>query len=238
MNSLDRGSSKRRTIKEMPVELRPRERLERGGAEHLNEAELIAILLRTGTTSETVVELATRLLAEYEGLEGLVRASLEELKKIKGIGPAKAVELQSAIELGRRIATLPGKRGEVIRGAEDVPGLVGARLRYRPKECLVALILNAKHQLLGECEVSVGTAEEALAHPREVFREVVRRSGCAVILVHNHPSGDPTPSKDDISITEQMCSAGRSLGIPVLDHVIIGDATHVSMRKEGVVRFE
>lgn len=222
----------------MPAELRPRERLERRGAEHVSEAELIAILLRTGTTSETVLELATRLLSEYEGLGGLVRASLEELKTTKGIGTAKAVELQSAIELGRRIATLPGRRAEVIKGAEDVLRLVGPRLRYRPQECLVALILNAKHQLLGEPDVSVGTAEEALAHPREVFREAVRKNGCAVILVHNHPSGDPTPSKDDISITEQMCSAGRDLGIPVLDHIIIGDAAYSSMRKEGLVRFE
>ena len=238
MNSLDKGVAKRRTLKELPIELRPRERLERVGAENLNEAELIAILLRTGSVSETALELAASLLVESEGLEGLVHKSLEELKGIKGIGPAKAVELQSAIELGRRIANLPGKRVEVIRGADDVPRLLGSRLRYRTKECLLALILNAKHRLLGECEVSVGTADEALAHPREVFREAVRRSGSAVILVHNHPSGDPTPSKDDVYITEQMCNAGRILGMPVLDHVIIGDAAHISMRKEGLVQFE
>jgi DNA repair protein RadC len=222
----------------MPAELRPRERLAREGAEHLSEADLIAILLRTGTTSETVVGLANRLLTEFKGLGGLVDATLEELKKTKGIGPAKAVELQSAIELGRRIATLPGRQAETIREADDVARLLGPRLRYRPKECLVALILNAKHQPIGEQEISVGTAEEALAHPREVFREVVRRSGCAVILVHNHPSGDPDPSRDDILMTEQMCSAGRILGIPVLDHVIIGSGVHVSMRKNSGVRFE
>jgi len=235
---LGNDRAKRRTIKDMPVELRPRERLEREGAEHLNEAELIAILLRTGTARETALDVAASLLADLNGLEGLVQASLEELKKHEGIGTAKAVELQSAIELGRRIATLPGRRAPLVNGADDVSLLLGPRLRYRPKECLIALILNAKHQLIGECEVSVGTAEESLAHPREVFREVVRRNGCAVILAHNHPSGDPTPSRDDIAITEQMCGAGRILGIPVLDHVIIGDQVHLSLRKEALVRFE
>jgi len=217
--------------------MRPRERLQAEGAQALSAVELIAILLRTGTPEQTAVEVAAQLLEQFGGLAELSRATLPELEKVKGVGSAKAIELQAAFELGRRLPGLPLKRGVRIRGAEDVFQYMHARLRELRRESLYLLLLDRKHRVREELKVSEGTLDTAMAEPREIFAEALRRNAAAAILVHNHPSGDPTPSRDDVVATRELCEWGERLGIYVLDHIIIGDGVYVSMRKEGSARF-
>jgi len=208
-------------IQEMPDEDRPREKMMKQGASALSESELIAILLRTGTVGSNAVDVARELLMRHQSLEALSRSSARELARIKGIGLAKALQLAAAFELGKRLA-----QESPLRGKLDTPDLIydllGPEMRMLSKESLRAVLLDTRLRLMRVEEIALGTLSECPAHPREVFRPALVHSAFAVILAHNHPSGDPTPSPSDIQMSRRMSEAARLLQIRLLDHVIIG----------------
>ncbi|WP_274649956.1 RadC family protein [Paenibacillus humicola] len=220
-------------LKDIPSEDRPRERLMNNGAEALSHAELLAILLRTGTKRESAVLLASRILKECGSLRGLVDMSVGELTAIRGIGPAKAVQLRAGIELGRRLARSAGSEAPVIRKPEDAADLLMEELRYLKKEHFVCLFLNTKNQVIARETLSVGTLNASLVHPREVFRAAIKCSSASIICIHNHPSGDPSPSPEDIAMTRRLKEAGELAGIDVLDHLVIGDNRYTSLKEQG-----
>lgn len=221
-------------IREMPAGERPRERLRDFGAGALSNAELFAILLRTGSMGENVLALSTRLLAKHEGLNGVARLSFAELCDVHGMGEAKASQLCAALELGRRLATTHPESRAVIRSPADVAGLLMTEMSLLTQESLRVLLLNTKNQVLRIHEVYQGNVSSAMVRPAEVFREAVRQNCPALIAVHNHPSGDPTPSKDDIAVTADLLQAGRYLGIDLLDHVVIGQGRFISLKERNL----
>ena len=223
------------TLRDVPKEERPRERMLRYGAKALSNAELLAILLRTGTVSETAVSLAQRLLRECGSLRGLAEMSPDQFVRIKGIGEAKALQILAGIELGRRISRAAAEEKASIRSPRDAAAYLMEDLRYLKKEHFVCLFLNTKHQVIGEETLSVGSLNASIVHPREGFLAAIRRSSAAIICAHNHPSGDPTPSGEDIEITRRLKEAGQIIGIEVLDHLIIGDGNFVSLKERGLM---
>lgn len=227
-------------IKDFPAEDRPRERLVRCGAAALSNAELLAIIIRTGTKDVTAIDLAYKLLsfrgqAGDEGLRQLVEATVEELSSVKGVGLAKAVQVKAAIELGRRMGTAAGRRRSTVRTPEDVCRLLMEEMRYLDKEQFRTLLLNTKNELLRVELVSVGCLNSSIVHPREIFKGPIRWSAAAIVLVHNHPSGDPSPSREDTAVTRRLVEAGQLLGIDVLDHVVLGDNRFVSLKEKGLM---
>ncbi|MGE7270624.1 RadC family protein [Brevibacillus panacihumi] len=220
-------------LKNVPYYDRPRERLLRVGAIHLSDTELLAILLRTGRENETAYQLAARLLATFGDLHGLAQAAHSELTEIKGIGQVKAIELQAALELGRRLHSAPRQRRAAIRLPRDVAELMAPELAHLTQEHFVCLFLNTKNHVIGKQTIFVGSLDSSIVHPREVFKEAIRRSSASVICLHNHPSGDPTPSREDIAVTHTLREAGELVGISLLDHVIIGDGKYISMKEQG-----
>lgn len=223
----------RMLLRDVPREDRPRERLMNDGADALSNAELLAIMLRTGTRNESALHLAARILRACGGLRQLVDMDIAELMRIRGIGPAKAVQLRAGIELGRRLARRTADPSPAIRRPEDAADLVMEDLRYEMKEHFVCLFLNTKNQVIGRETLSVGTLNASLVHPREVFRAAIKRGSAAIICLHNHPSGDPTPSPEDIALTGRLRDAGALVGIDVLDHIVIGDGRFVSLKERG-----
>jgi len=222
------------TIKKMAAELRPRERLAAHGVQSLSDAELLAILLRSGTVTVTAIDLANQILSRFGGLRGLAEAGIEELQAVKGVGPAKSAEVRAAFELGRRAACRPGEWQPTVRTPEEAAGLVMEEMRYFDREHFWALVLNTKNRVLAVEKVSVGTLNSSGVHPRELFKNAIRRSAAAVILIHNHPSGDPTPSPQDVELTQRLFEAGEIVGIRVLDHIVIGDNKFTSLKLEGL----
>lgn len=227
--------SKQVMMKDLPKDERPREKLMNRGAESLSNAELLAILLRTGTQEESVMRLAERILIEAgeEGLSGLAHSSIESLMKRKGVGEAKAITIAAALELGKRVAIGDSKKRIIIRSSDDIANYMIPRLRYCDREHFYAILLNTKNHIIASPLVSIGTLSESLVHPRELFKEAVNHSASSIILVHNHPSGDPSPSREDVMMTRRIIEGGRLLDIQVLDHVIIGDNTYISLREQG-----
>ncbi|WP_282941272.1 DNA repair protein RadC [Paenibacillus sp. RC67] len=223
------------TLRDVPNEERPRERMMEYGAQALSNAELLAILIRTGTVQESAVHLAQRLLSQAGGLRSLVDMSLQQLTEIKGIGSAKGLQIQAGIELGRRLARSGMKETVTVRSPEDVSGLLMEEMRYLQKEHFVCLFLNTKNHIIGQETLSMGSLNAAIVHPREVFRAAIKRSSASIICVHNHPSGDPTPSSEDIQLTERLTEAGEIIGIDVLDHIVIGDRRYVSLKEQGLM---
>jgi len=225
------------TIKDLPYSERPYEKLEAFGAEILSDAELLAIIIRTGNRNETAVALAQRLLTYDAGNKGLTfiyDMSLEELKGIKGIGRVKAIQLKALMELSKRIASAKatGKR-QSITSPGDVAKMLMEEMRHLKKEVFKVVLLNTKNNIIKVVNVSVGSLTASIVHPREVFTEAVKSVCNSVIFVHNHPSGDPQPSVEDIETTKRLVSAGDILGINVLDHIIIGDGKYVSLKERG-----
>lgn len=220
-------------IKDFPKDERPRERFIKHGPESLSNQELLAILLRTGTKAESVLQLAQRLIKEFEGLRMLKDATLEELTQIKGIGEAKAIQILAAVELGRRINSLSNEERYSIRSPEDGANYVMEEMRFLNQEHFVCLYLNTKNQVIHKQTVFIGSLNASIVHPREVFREAFRRSAASIICIHNHPSGDPTPSREDIEVTRRLKECGRMIGIEILDHIIIGDKRFVSLKEKG-----
>lgn len=223
------------TIKEMPVELRPRERLLKEGPQLLSDIELLAIMLRTGSTGLSAVELATVLLGRFGGLKQLLDVSTEELSEFKGMGPAKVAQIRAALELGRRVAMATAWDRPAIKSPENAAALVMEEMRHLDREHFWALLLNTKNQVLSREIVSIGTLNSSAIHPRELYKAAIRRSAAGVILVHNHPSGDPTPSQQDIDVTKRLIEAGNIIGINVLDHLVIGDNKFVSFKARGLM---
>lgn len=220
-------------IKDVPKEDRPRERLLTVGAGHLSNQELIAILLGSGTKKESVMSLSGRVLMHFEGLKLLNDATIEELVAIKGIGVAKGVQLLAAIELGKRMNHYKPIERYVIRSPEDGAEFVMEEMRMLNQEHFVVLFLNTKNQIIHRQTIFIGSLNASIVHPREVFREAVKRSSASIIVAHNHPSGDPAPSQEDIHVTRRLVEAGKMIGIEVLDHLIIGDRKFVSLKEKG-----
>ncbi len=222
-------------LRDLPHEERPRERMMQYGAEALSHAELLAILLRTGTQQESALHLAQRILMQAGNLRQLVDLSLEELMEIKGIGAAKALQLKAGIELGRRLALSRHTLSPAIRSPRDVSDLLSEQLRYLQKEHFVCLFLNTKNVVIAQETLSIGSLNAAVVHPREVFRAAIKCSSASIICAHNHPSGDPTPSKEDVQLTQRLIEAGSIVGIDVLDHIVIGDGQYVSLKERGLI---
>jgi DNA repair protein RadC len=214
---------------------RPRERLAAFGASVLSDAELLALLLRTGGAGGDALAVATSLLEAHSGLHGLARAGASELAATAGIGPAKSASVCASLELGRRLAARRLHPGTAIRGPGDVFAHFHPRLRHIPQERFIALLLDGRHRVLREETVSQGTLTASLVHPREVFRSALRESAAALILVHNHPSGDPTPSAEDREVTRRLVRAGELLGVRVMDHVVVAERGFRSLREEGLI---
>jgi len=218
-------------IRDMPSSERPRERLRRMGASTLSNAELLAIILRTGAAGENVVAQATRLLSRFNGLTGLARASVGELCAEHAIGEAKASQVLAALELGRRLlATHPDER-PVVRTPEDIANLLLADMALLEQEHLRVVLLNTRNQVLAAPEVYKGTVNATHVRISDLFRDAVREGCPSIIVVHNHPSGDPTPSADDVAMTRQVAEAGALLNIDVLDHVVLARNGFVSLRE-------
>ncbi len=221
-------------IKDMPEELRPREKLLSRGEGALSDAELLAVLIGQGTRGLNAVELANQLILEHKGLRNLRDLSIEELMQHKGIGVAKAVTIKAALELAKR-SSLGVPYRVTVRSPVDVTYLVMEEMRYFDREYFRVLYLDRKGTLLVMEDVSVGSLHSSFVHPREVFKTAVKRSAASIILVHNHPSGDPSPSKEDIQTSNRLIQAGSILGIEVLDHIIIGDGRYCSMKEKGLI---
>jgi len=223
------------TIHDLPVADRPRERLQRLGVEALSAQEILALILGRGIAGESVMVTAQRLLSQFGGLKGITGASLEELAQVRGIGIAKSAQIKAAVELASRVEGYSESAGKTsVKTPEDVAGLVQGRLKGKKKEYFLALLLDTRNQLIKVAEISVGSLDSSIVHPREVFKEAISASAAAVIFVHNHPSEDTEASEDDIRLTKRLAEAGEIVGIDVLDHIIIGGKSYTSLKRDGL----
>ena len=224
-----------KSIKDWPESERPRERLLREGPNSLSAAQLLAIILRTGGEGRSALDLAIEVLNTFGELTKIEMASLREITSIKGMGKAKIAQIKAAFELGRRLAEEPFIKGSVFSSGHDVFAYFRGRFKNLKKEVFYCMMLDAKNRILKDCKVSEGTLTNSLIHPREAFKDAIKESAVSVIFVHNHPSGDPSPSREDILVTERLVSVGEVIGIRVLDHVIIGDEKYTSMKEKGYI---
>ncbi len=231
-------------VRDMPVRERPREMFDRMGAGELPSSVLLALLLRSGVPGVSVIELGQNLLREYGSLTALAQAPLEELASVRGMGRVKAQVLKAALELARRMTEETAPERRTIRAPADAAAILREKARVLEREVFWVLLLDAKHRLKKPpVEVTTGLLDASLAHPREVFREAIRTASAAVVLVHNHPSGDSSPSAEDIRLTRQLVEAGRVIDMDVLDHIILGHvqeaggAGYTSLRESGLVDF-
>ncbi len=222
------------TIKELPEGERPRERLEHYGAGALSSAELLAIILRVGTKDENVIRLAQRLLTTYGGLAGLSQAPYSELVTIKGLGQAKTTQLKAAFELGRRLLVAAPHERPIVKTPADAANLLMVEMGMLEQEHLRAVILDSKNHVLKVHTVYIGSLNTAVVRVGELFREAIRLNAAAMIVAHNHPSGDPTPSSEDVYVTRSIVEAGKLLNIDVLDHLVICQSRWVSLKERGL----
>jgi DNA repair protein RadC len=225
-----------KSIKDWPEGERPREKLLRDGAHNLTVAQLLAIILRTGGGGKSALDLAMEILNTFAELRKIEMASLIECTSIKGMGKAKVAQLKAAFELGRRLAEEPFIRGPAFSSGHDVYSYYHGRFKNLQKEVFYCLMLDVKNRILKDSRISEGTLTNSLIHPREAFKDAIKESAAAVIFVHNHPSGDPSPSREDILITERLVNVGDLIGIKVLDHLIVGDGKYMSMREKGYIK--
>jgi len=222
-------------IRDIVKDDQPRERLLIEGVSSLSNTELLAVLLRTGTKEESVLALAGRILHHFDGLRMLKDATVEELTNINGIGIAKAAQLIAAFELGRRMVRIEYKERYSIRSPEDCANYMMEEMRFLQQEHFVCLYLNTKNQVMHRQTVFIGSLNASIVHPREVFREAFRRSAASIICLHNHPSGDPAPSREDIEVTKRLAECGKIMGVDLLDHIIIGEHRFVSLKEKGYI---
>lgn len=220
-------------IKELPQDERPRERLIHHGAEALSNAELTAIALRTGSRKHNALQLAHELLSRFGGLGGMARASVSELCEVPGIGQAKAAQIHAAIELGKRLILADASRRDQIRNPGDAAIIFQARLRTEVQEQMMVMLLDTQHRVMRLETVYVGNVNASMIRVAEIFREAIKQNATAIIVAHNHPSGDTTPSSDDVRVTQEIARAGKMLDINVLDHIIVGGNSFCSLKQEG-----
>lgn len=221
-------------LRDMPAQDRPRERLVQVGAQALSTTELLAITLRTGVGGENVVRLSERLLSNFGSLPGLARASLAELTSVKGIGPAKAVEIKAALEIGRRLMAAAPEERSVVTSPADAANLLMSEMMYLEQENLRLILLDTRNKVLKTPTIYVGSLNTSVIRVGELFRAAIRENAAAFIVSHNHPSGDPAPSPEDVNVTRQIVQAGKLLDVDVLDHIIIGHQRFVSLRERGL----
>lgn len=223
------------SIKSWPEDERPRERLLRLGADNLSNAHLLAIMLRTGGGGKSAIDLAMEILTNFGDLKSIDSASLKEFVSLKGMGTAKVAQIKAAFELGKRLLSEPDEKGPVFSSSHNVYSYYYPQVKDLKKEIFYCAMLDAKNRIFRNCKISEGTLTNSLIHPREAFREAIKESAASIIFVHNHPSGDPNPSREDISITERLVHTGEIVGIRVLDHVIIGDGKYTSFMDNGLL---
>ena len=226
------------TILDLPPCERPRERLREHGPRYLNNAELVAILLRSGVAGENAINVAMRILAEFDGLAGLARAGYAELCGLHGLNHAKSSEIMAALELGRRIASLAPEERAQISCPQDAASLLAAEMEPLVQENLVVLLLNTRNQVVARRTIYIGTVNSSAVRPAEVIRPAIRENAPSIIVAHNHPSGDPTPSPEDISVTRDLAAAGKLMDIELLDHLIIGHGGRFTSLKEKRLGFD
>ena len=225
------------TIKGWPAQDRPRERLLEKGAQALTDTELLAIIIRIGnaSTHESAIDHARLLLSQFGGLKGIDEASVNELASVKGMGPAKVAQIKACLEISRRIGNQRWEVGQPLRSSEDVFRHFRDQLEKENRELFYVVLLNNKNRKIREVKISEGSLTASLVHPREVYNPVIRESAAAVIFVHNHPSGDPAPSPEDVDITRRLKEVGEVMGIRVLDHIVIGRDRYFSFSDKGMI---
>lgn len=224
------------TIKEMPEYERPREKLIRYGSETLSNSELLAILIRTGSKEQSALELANTVLSsDNNGIRFLAKCTVEELNTIKGIGKSKACQIIAAIELGKRLSRSTLESKKAIRSPKDVKDIFIDDMRFLEKEHFKVVFLNTKNEIIAFETISIGSLNASIVHPREVFNRAIKKSSASIILLHNHPSGNCEPSKEDINVTKRLIEAGKIIGIEVLDHIIIGDGDYFSLKENSLI---
>jgi DNA repair protein RadC len=224
------------TVHDLPLSERPRERLAKLGSEALSSQEILALILGRGIRGESVIITAQKLLSRFGNLKNLASASIEELTQTKGIGPAKAAQIKATFELSKRLEhSLTEDTKITVKSPEDVVKTARNLLKGKKKEHFVVICLDTRNHLIKTSTVSIGSLDCSIVHPREVFKDAISSSAASVIFIHNHPSGDPTPSEDDIKMTKRLIEAGEIIGIEVLDHIIICDSEHLSMKAKNLV---
>jgi DNA repair protein RadC len=222
-------------IRDLPDDERPRERLIRNGPHVLSNTELLAILIRVGRKGESVIRVAERLLAEVGSLRGLAQSSHEDLTKVNGIGQVKATELLAALELGKRVSAFSDDSRPIIHSPGDVYRLFGMDMRFLSQEQFRVLCLDTKCGVIRSRLITQGSLNASVVEAREVYREAISSNSASLVAIHNHPSGDPSPSHEDIELTKKLLEAGKILGIELLDHIVIGDGKYVSMKERRLM---
>jgi len=223
------------TVHDLPPGERPRERLFKLGSEALSAQEILALILGRGIKGESVMVTSQKLLSRFGNLKGVANASVEELTQTRGIGPAKAAQIKAALELSKRLEVdVDDKPKRVLKSPEDVAAEMRGRLKGKKKEHFWVICLDTRNRLINCKPVSIGSLDTSIVHPREVFKEAVSSSAASVIFVHNHPSGDPEPSKEDIELTKRLVKAGEIIGIDVLDHIIVCDKSYLSLKAKDL----
>jgi DNA repair protein RadC len=223
------------TVHDLPLGERPRERLLKLGGEALSAQEILALILGRGIKGESVMVTSQKLLSQFGNLKGVANASVEELTQIRGIGPAKAAQIKAALELSRRLeADSDEKPQPRVKAPDDVVAVVRSQLKGKKKEHFLVLCLDTRNRLINCKPVSIGSLDTSVVHPREAFREAVSSCAASVIFAHNHPSGDPEPSKEDIELTKRLVKAGEIIGIDVLDHIVVCDKSYVSLKARNL----
>ena len=224
------------TVRDLPLSERPRERLLKLGSEALSAQEILALILGRGIKGESVMVTSQKLLSRFGNLKGVADASVEELIQTRGIGPAKAAQMKAALELSKRLeADVDEKPQPVLKSPEDVAAVMRSKLKGKKKEHFWVICLDTRNRLIDDKLVSIGSLDTSIVHPREVFKEAVSSSAASVIFVHNHPSGDPEPSNEDVELTKRLVKAGEIIGIDVLDHVIVCDKSHSSLKAKNLL---
>ena len=222
-------------MRDLPLSERPRERLLKLGSEALSAQEILALILGRGIKGESVMVTSQKLLSRFGNLRGIANASVEELMQISGMGPAKTAQIKAAFELSKRLEADVGEKPRpALLSPEDVVAIVRSQLKGKKKEHFLVLCLDTRNRLINCMPVSIGSLDTSIVHPREAFKEAVSSSAASVIFVHNHPSGDPEPSKEDVELTKRLAKAGEIIGIDVLDHIVVCDKSYLSLKDKGL----
>lgn len=227
------GTMNTQKIKNWPINERPQERLITGGPESLSDAQLLAVILRIGNREKSVVDLCREVLKASGGLNQLSQYGISELTSFPGIGPVKASQIKAIMELSVRMNAFKPERKKKILSSQEIFQVYGPYYKNKKREIFKSVLLDSKHRILKDFIISQGSLNQSIVHPREVFKPAIRESAAAIIFIHNHPSGDPSPSREDIETTQRLVEVGELIGIKVLDHIIIGDGSYVSMKDNG-----